>query len=106
YKVNATNKYLLQVEINKKIDSHIDAQIDRKGYSTYKPKNKPDFPMLAHKWEDYHNKIDWETAYVQPKIDGLRCIGTNETLHTRRMKRIKTVPHIANILKCLPPGIK
>ena len=32
-------------------------------------------PMLAHKWEDYKKNITQETdIYVQPKLDGMRCI--------------------------------
>jgi len=44
-------------------------------------------PMKAHKWEDYKHKLEYP-LYVQPKIDGQRCIavcikttdGRNEVL--------------------------
>jgi len=31
-------------------------------------------PMLAKVYEDYLKKIDWTSAYAQPKLDGFRCM--------------------------------
>jgi hypothetical protein len=31
-------------------------------------------PMLAKVYEKEKAKIDWDNAYVQPKLDGMRCL--------------------------------
>jgi ATP-dependent DNA ligase len=41
-------------------------------------------PMLAHKWKDRKDKITSEYVYVQPKLDGMRCI-VNEAGISRRI---------------------
>ena len=67
-------------------------------------------PMLAHKWNDYKDKLKEEYLLCQPKIDGVRCIATKEGLFTRSGKEITSVPHIwkqiQNILDLFPQGTK
>lgn len=59
-------------------------------------------PMLAHKYEDQGHKIKYP-AYVQPKLDGHRCIAIIQdgtcTLWSRTRKPITGVPHIARELE-------
>jgi len=59
-------------------------------------------PMLAHKWSEQSHKIVYP-AFMQPKLDGIRCIATVQrgkcTLWTRTRKQIKSVPHIAAALE-------
>jgi DNA ligase-1 len=55
-------------------------------------------PMLAHTFADHGEKIVWP-AYVQPKLDGIRCLAIigehgTVTLWTRTRKPITSVPHI------------
>lgn len=54
-------------------------------------------PMLAHKFTDHGHKIKYP-AYVQPKLDGIRCIaiptGCMTTLWSRTRKAITSMPHI------------
>ena len=54
-------------------------------------------PMLAHKYRDHATKIVWP-AFVQPKLDGIRCIAVLEdghcTLWSRSCKPITSCPHI------------
>lgn len=62
-------------------------------------------PMLAHPYEKYKNKIKFP-VYVQPKLDGERCIAIKKngtvTLWTRSRKPIHSCPHIVEQLKtCL-----
>ena len=52
-------------------------------------------PMLAKSYEKECHKIDWETAYVQPKLDGMRCLKKGTELMSRKGKEIKTLPHIS-----------
>ncbi len=55
-------------------------------------------PMLAHKFCDYVDKIDYTGAWVQPKLDGRRCIAAKldgeVTLTSRGNKPIVTMGHI------------
>jgi len=54
-------------------------------------------PMLAHKFEDHQDKIQFP-VYVQPKLDGERCVAMKingvVTLWTRSRKPITSCPHI------------
>lgn len=59
-------------------------------------------PMLAHVYEKHYDKIEYP-AYVQPKLDGIRCIaikkGDSVTLWSRTRKRITSCPHIENAIR-------
>ncbi len=50
-------------------------------------------PMLATKWEDLKDKIDYP-VYTQPKLDGVRCIVNAEGMWSRTGKAITSCPHI------------
>lgn len=54
-------------------------------------------PMLAHKYSDHSSKIVFP-AFVQPKLDGIRCIAVLKdgkcTLWSRTRKPITSMPHI------------
>lgn len=52
-------------------------------------------PMLAHRYEDYHKKLDWtRPKYSQPKLDGIRAIGRKDGMWSRKGEPITSVPHI------------
>lgn len=59
-------------------------------------------PMLAHKYEDYKDKIKFPVL-IQPKLDGQRCIAHFKdgkvTLWTRTRKPIMSCPHIIEELE-------
>lgn len=59
-------------------------------------------PMLAHKFRDHSHKIKYP-AYIQPKLDGIRCVAIYKdkkcTLWTRTRKLITSVPHIESELE-------
>lgn len=92
----------------KEIESRIRRQKQRKGYSEKIPKSPPDLPMLAQKWDDHQDLVGrcrrtrFEQVAIQPKLDGLRCLATKTDMKGRRNVRIKSVPHISNILSYLP----
>ncbi len=54
-------------------------------------------PMLAAKWEDYKNKVEYP-LYSQPKLDGIRCIVTKDGMFSRNGKEIISAPHIRESL--------
>lgn len=57
-------------------------------------------PMLAKDYEKRKKLIDWSAGvYVQPKLDGIRCIATKDGLWSRTGKPIEAVPHIFEALK-------
>lgn len=60
------------------------------------------FPMLAHVYEDNKKHVKFP-AYVQPKLDGHRCIATVKngkcTLWSRTRKPILSMPHIIEQLE-------
>ena len=61
-------------------------------------------PMLAQKYQDYFKKVDWSNAFMQPKLDGNRCLAKRDdngaiSLWTRGNKEIITLPHIQEALR-------
>ena len=48
-------------------------------------------PMLAHKYNP--DKADYP-AYIQPKLDGVRCVFTKDGAYSRTGKEFKNVDHI------------
>lgn len=66
-------------------------------------------PMLAYSYEDYGQRVQWDSAFGQPKLDGFRCLarrdGKEISLVSREGKPISTLPHIvATLLDVLPDG--
>jgi len=57
-------------------------------------------PMLAAKWEDYKDKIQYP-IYSQAKLDGIRCIVNKNGMFSRNGKPIVSAPHIFESLKPL-----
>ncbi len=60
------------------------------------------FPMLAKSYKDEKNKIDWNNCFVQPKLDGQRCLAHINNgvvkLISRDGRLIENVDHILNSL--------
>lgn len=63
-------------------------------------------PMLAHKFADHGYKIQYP-AYIQPKLNGHRCLATIENgvakLWSRTRKPITSCPHIVEELQTIYP---
>jgi DNA ligase-1 len=55
-------------------------------------------PMLAHKYNP--DKIQYP-AYIQPKLDGVRCVFTKDGAFSRTGKQFKNVRHIESALYSL-----
>jgi ATP-dependent DNA ligase len=60
--------------------------------------------MLAHKFTDFGHELKYP-LFVQPKLDGIRCIAVVEkdrvTLWSREQKQITAVPHIQHAINDL-----
>ena len=55
-------------------------------------------PMLAHKLNE--SRIDWaKPVYMQPKLDGVRCVFTKDGAFSRAGKQFMNVKHIKEGLK-------
>ena len=55
-------------------------------------------PMLAAEWTARKDKIEYP-VFVQPKLDGIRCIAKADGLWSRTGKPIVAVPHINKALE-------
>ena len=55
-------------------------------------------PMLASEYGKFYHKVDWKNAFVQPKLDGMRCFiiidGSGKTMISRKGIAIITMDHI------------
>ena len=50
-------------------------------------------PMLAHKFNE--SRVDWsEPVYIQPKLDGVRCLFTKDGAYSRTGKKFMNLAHI------------
>lgn len=61
-------------------------------------------PMLAKEYGDHLKKVsealrDEKAVFVQPKLDGMRCIATKDGLFSRNGNPIVAVPHIREALE-------
>lgn len=58
-------------------------------------------PMLAKDFKKEEKKVKYP-AWVQPKLDGMRCLKNKKTLSSRKAKEILTMHHIAEEFVDLP----
>jgi len=74
-------------------------KLERGYFENIKHINKKQYfePMLAGKWEDRKDKIQYP-IYSQPKLDGIRCIVTKDGMFSRNGKEIISAPHIRESL--------
>ena len=55
-------------------------------------------PMLAHKYDEA--RVDWsKSVYMQPKLDGVRCVFTKDGAFSRTGKQFMNVKHIEKDLE-------
>ena len=55
-------------------------------------------PMLAHKFDD--SRVDWSLpVYIQPKLDGVRCLFTKDGAYSRAGNKFMNLAHIELALK-------
>ena len=62
--------------------------------------NKMIKPMLAHKFDEA--RIDFKDfTYMQPKLDGVRCLFTKDGAFSRAGKQFMNVDILKNLLKII-----
>ena len=50
-------------------------------------------PMLAHKFDN--KRVDWsKPVFIQPKLDGIRCIMTADGCYSRNGKKFMNIQHL------------
>jgi DNA ligase 1 len=81
------------------VDAIYTKRLDRDYHADVKTLKTPKYfkPMLADKWEDRKDRIEYPVA-VQPKLDGVRAIVKQDGIWTRQGKRLNAMPHIENEL--------
>lgn len=107
-KKNATTGYQQAVAEGK---ARWEKQLTRKGYGETveaSAATRAISPMLAHPYDKKTGKIDWTTAYAQPKFDGFRLLATctadgKVTLRSREGKPMPALIHIVEYLEKNPP---
>jgi DNA ligase-1 len=67
-------------------------------------------PMLAKSFDDEEHKIDWSNCFIQPKLDGMRCLAHissngNVELISRDGKVISNMEHIMDDLSTIKQDI-
>lgn len=85
------------------MDRRIEVKKTKQGYTSTKPTEVPRLPMLATKYDP--TKLP-DYVFVQPKLDGIRCVGSSTGMITRRGEPIKSLHHIEDALQSLPPGVR
>lgn len=73
-----------------------------KGYNEKLTREKKFFePMLAQGYDKYSHLCFTEPTFIQPKLDGLRCVNSDGTMMSRNGKPFVTVDHLAQELVML-----
>lgn len=85
------------LEIESKYTYRLDKEYYRK-IEDIDENRRPFKPMLADDWGKRKDKIKYP-VYVQPKLDGMRCIVTKDGMFSRNGKAINSCPHIFKSLQ-------
>ena len=89
---NNNENEINNVETQKKIEEENENSINKKiTIRKY-------YPMLAHRYNEKKGDIKFP-CFVQPKLDGVRCVVVGNKLYSRNGNRFPVLPHIENELK-------
>ena len=89
---NNNENEINNAETQKKIEEENENSINKKiTIRTY-------YPMLAHRYNEKKGDIKFP-CFVQPKLDGVRCVVVGNKLYSRNGNRFPVLPHIENELK-------
>ena len=81
-----------EAKVKKKLESGYSDSLQTVGKAKYFE------PMLAQKWQDRREKLEFP-LFIQPKLDGCRCIVNKDGMWSRNGKPIVSAPHIFEQLK-------
>lgn len=102
-KKNETTPY--QQAVNEATSRH-EKQLSRKGYGLTVEASagvRGESVMLAQHFEDHAKKVDWPTAFAQPKLDGFRLrakfVDGKVELFSRENQPVAGMGHIAEALQ-------
>lgn len=77
-----------------------DKKVNREGYSEDPTAIAPSMPMLSHEYSKYGMHLP-EHVFIQPKLNGFRCVGNKEVLLSRKNLVWSSVPHILEEIRKL-----
>jgi len=94
------------------LDSEYKSKLDEGYFKTIKEAESEVvlLPMLAKSYNDEKKKIDWSNCFIQPKLDGMRCLAHIKSngdviLISRDGKIITNMEHIMNDLSTIKQDI-
>lgn len=88
----------------KEVEAKYKKQRDSGYWDNVKDIDKVKFfaPMLAEKYTECKDVIDWEKGvFISPKMDGLRCVITKDGCFSRNGKQFVSFPHIPKELRAI-----
>ena len=111
--IGKSNETTAEQQAIQEVISTITSKLQEGYFSTEKEAEDTtvQLPMLAKSYKDEAHKIDWNNCFVQPKLDGQRCLAHKKhgkvTLISRDGREITTLPHIVKQLenKHIPDNI-
>lgn len=99
--VGKTNATTAEQQAVLEVNSIIASKLQEGYFSTEKEAEDStvQLPMLAKSYKDEAHKIDWNNCFVQPKLDGMRCLAHikkdgSVTLVSRDGRKIENMDHI------------
>ena len=96
YKINSNNENEINDEIkNIEEENNIKKEPEPK---IKKITIRPYYPMLAYQYNNKKSEIKFP-CFVQPKLDGVRCVVVDNKLYSRNGNRFPVLPHIEDELK-------
>lgn len=102
--VGKTNETTPYQQARKEAQSKLNKKLDE-GYVFDKAHINNDeellLPMLAFEYQKRFHDIEYPHVYVQPKLNGVRCITTYDGHFSRKGKRFVNLTHITNDCKTL-----
>jgi ATP-dependent DNA ligase len=110
--IGKSNETTPEEQAIKEIKSKIESKLTEGYFRTLEEAQNEEvvLPMLAKSYEDEKHKIDWTNCYIQPKLDGMRCLAHIKTngdvkLISRDGKIITTAQHIIDDLSNIKEDI-
>ena len=92
-------------EARAEMNSRINRRRDRLGYTDHVPQCRPFRPMLAETYSQETMHAVPDIVYIQPKLDGFRCLASHNWMKGRNGLHIHIMKHIQAQLAPLPPEI-